>query len=181
MRYSQIMSIIWLAAPLHKCELPLLQYNKHYSEAGTQRGCNVISLGSFTEDSSSYFSLWFYGTVSRDGFFFKGLNILISTVCVLRWWFQDLSKASHFLLHSLTFYLFLWNFLLILNMVTETFLIMLFSLIGQCSPVPTSHWLQENAQELTGHRAASGMILQNHRSGGFLEHFQCRFRLLEGI
>jgi hypothetical protein len=60
-----------VAAPLRRCELPLLQYNKHYSEAGTQRGCNVISLGSFKEDSSSHFSRWFKGTVSRDGHFLK--------------------------------------------------------------------------------------------------------------
>ncbi len=33
------------------------------------------------------------GTMTRDGYFFKGLNILISTFCVCAVGFQDLSKA----------------------------------------------------------------------------------------
>jgi hypothetical protein len=37
------------------------------------------------------------GTVSRDGYFFEGLNILISTVCVCADGFQVLLKAFHHL------------------------------------------------------------------------------------
>ncbi len=34
--------------------------------------------------------------VSRDGYFFEGLNILISTFCVCADGFQDLSKVIHY-------------------------------------------------------------------------------------
>jgi hypothetical protein len=43
------------------------------------------------------------GTVSRDGYFFEGLNILISTFCVCAEGFQDLSNAFHYPLQLLTF------------------------------------------------------------------------------
>ena len=36
------------------------------------------------------------GTVSRDGYFFEGLSILISTFCVCADGFQGLSKAFHY-------------------------------------------------------------------------------------
>jgi hypothetical protein len=45
------------------------------------------------------------GTVSRDGYFFKGLNILVSTFCVCADAFQGRSKAFHYPLQLLTFYL----------------------------------------------------------------------------
>jgi hypothetical protein len=38
------------------------------------------------------------------------------------------------------------------KMFTETLFKIPLSVIGRCSLVPTSHWLQENAQELTCHR-----------------------------
>jgi hypothetical protein len=43
------------------------------------------------------------GTVSRDGNFFKGLNILISTFCVCADAFQGLYKAFHYPIQLLTF------------------------------------------------------------------------------
>jgi hypothetical protein len=38
-----------------------------------------------------------YCTVSRDGYFFEGLNILFSTFCLCADGFQGLSKAFHYL------------------------------------------------------------------------------------
>jgi hypothetical protein len=47
-------------------------------------------------------------------------------------------------------------------MLTEILLRLPFSVIGQCSLVPTSYWLEGKcAKNLP--QAASGMILQNHR------------------
>ncbi len=46
-------------------------------------------------------------------------------------------------------------------MLTETLLRIPFSVIGRCSLVPASHWLQRKLINLS--YAASGMILQNHR------------------
>jgi hypothetical protein len=47
-------------------------------------------------------------------------------------------------------------------MLTETLLRISFSVIGQCSLVPTSHWLQGKCTGIYLSQAASGMILQNH-------------------
>ncbi len=91
----------------------------------------------------------FKGTVSRDEYFFwssKHFNqYFLCMGCADG--FQGLSKAFHYLLQLLTFYLLLWRYLLILKMPTEMFLRIPFSVIGRCSL-----WLQENAQELTSHR-----------------------------
>ncbi len=46
----------------------------------------------------------FKGTLSRDGYFFEGLNILISTFCECADDFQGLSKAFHYPVQLLTFY-----------------------------------------------------------------------------
>ncbi len=42
----------------------------------------------------------------------------------------------------LSFYLLLWNYLLIFKMPTESFLRIPFSVIARCSLVPTYRWLQ---------------------------------------
>jgi hypothetical protein len=44
-------------------------------------------------------------TVSRNGYFFEGINILISTFCVCADGFQGLSKAFRYPIQLLTFYL----------------------------------------------------------------------------
>ncbi len=87
--------------------------------------------------------------MSRDGYFFVGLYILIGTFCVCTDDFQGLSKAFHYLL--------------ILEVLTETLLIISFSVIGRCCLVPASHWLQGECARNNLSRAASGMILQSHR------------------
>jgi hypothetical protein len=46
-------------------------------------------------------------------------------------------------------------------MLTETILRIPFSVIGRCSLVATSHWLQ--GARINVSKAALGMILQNHR------------------
>ncbi len=68
----------------------------------------------------------------KDGFFFEGLNILISAVCVCADGLKKkgLSKAFHY-----------------------------FSLIGRCSLMPTSHWLQGKCARINLPQEASGMIL----------------------
>jgi hypothetical protein len=48
-------------------------------------------------------------------------------------------------------------------MITETLLRIPFSVIGRCSLVPTSHWLQGKCARINLSQAASRMILQNHR------------------
>jgi hypothetical protein len=48
-------------------------------------------------------------------------------------------------------------------MLTETLLIILFSVTGRCSPVSTSYWLQGKCARIKSPHAASGIILQNHR------------------
>jgi hypothetical protein len=47
------------------------------------------------------------GTVSRDGYFLEGLNILISTLCVCADGLQGLSKAFHYPIKLLTFFSYL--------------------------------------------------------------------------
>ncbi len=81
------------------------------------------SLCEFSTDNSklkiflfSHLDRHIKGTVSRDGYFFKGLNILISTFCVFADCFQGLSKAFHYPIQLLSFYLLLWSYLLILKM-----------------------------------------------------------------
>ncbi len=94
----------------------------------------------------------FKGTVSRDRYFFKGLNILIRTFCVCADGFQDLSIALHYPVQLLTCFLLLWNYLLILKMLTETLLRISFSVIGRCSLVRPLSGCRENVQELTCNR-----------------------------
>ncbi len=86
------------------------------------------SIKGATKNLSRYCS--FKGTVSGYGYFFEGLNILISTFCVCADCFQGLSKAFHYAIQLLTFYLLLWSYLLILKMITETLLRISFSVIG---------------------------------------------------
>jgi hypothetical protein len=76
------------------------------------------------------------------------------------WWF---SKSFHFPKQLFTFYLLLWNYLLIFKMLTETVLRIPFSVIGRCSLGPTSHWLQGKCARIILFPAAFGIILQNHR------------------
>ncbi len=81
--------------------------------------------------------------MSRDGYLLEVLNILSVLLS--------------------TFYLLLWTYLLILKMLTETLIRIPFSVIGRCSLVPASHWLQGKCARINLSLAASGMILQNHR------------------
>jgi hypothetical protein len=49
-------------------------------------------------------------------------------------------------------------------MLTKTLLIIPFSMIGLCSQVLTSHWLQGKLARINLAQAASCTILQNHRT-----------------
>ncbi len=80
----------------------------------------------------------------------------------MRWWFsRSFKKAFHCPIQILTSYLFLWNYLLVLKMLTKTIPRVTFSVICQCSLVPTSHWLQRKCARINLSQAAS-MILQNN-------------------
>jgi hypothetical protein len=53
-----------------------------------------------------YFIISLQGTVSPDGYFFEGLNILISTFGVCADGFRALSRAFHYPIQLITFYSF---------------------------------------------------------------------------
>ncbi len=102
--------------------------------------------------------------MSREDIFPK----VLSQYCLfmLWWFFMDFSKAFHYPIQLLTFHLFLWKYLLILKMLTETLLRIPFSVIDRCSLVPISadlSWRKCARINLSQLQAASGMILQNHR------------------
>ncbi len=99
--------------------------------------------------------------MSRDGYFFKGVNILICTFYVCADGFQGFQKLFT---TQYNFYLFFASLKLLTNlkMLTETLLRISFSVICRCSQVPTSLWLQGNCPRINLSQAASGMILQNH-------------------
>ncbi len=63
----------------------------------------------------------------------------------------------------LTFYLLLWNYLLIFKMFTKTLLRIPFSVTGRCSLVPTSRWLHGKCARINLLQATSGIFLQDHR------------------
>jgi hypothetical protein len=59
-------------------------------------------------------------------------------------------------------------------MLTETLLRIPFAVIGRCSLVPTSHWLQGNARELTCHRRLSVLLIYFTESkAAFCKHLLC--------
>jgi hypothetical protein len=76
--------------------------------------------------------------------------------------FQGHSKAFHYPYTIKEFVFAYLNFLLILKMLPETLLRIHFSVIGRCSLVPTSHWLQGKFARINLSQA-SCMILQNLR------------------
>ncbi len=102
----------------------------------------------------------FKGIVSRSGCFFK-VNILISTFST----FYGLSKDFHYPVQLFT--LLLWNYLLILKMLTETLFRIPFSVISWFYLAPSRQPLlgcRENAQELFCHmRLPVWCYTQNHR------------------
>jgi hypothetical protein len=136
----------------------------------------VCILTMVTENTNCFFVK---GTVSRNRYIVKGLNILVSTFCVCNG-FQGLSKAFHCPIQLETFYLLLWNYLLILKMLAETFLRIPFSVIGQrcCWPLISC---RENVQELTCYRRLPAWFYRT--TGGSCKHFQSqnlRFWAFEG-
>jgi hypothetical protein len=85
----------------------------------------------------------FKGTVSRDGYFFDSLNILISTFCVCDDGFQCVLKSFSLPYTNIKF---LFSSLKLLTnfekCYTETLLITLLSAIGRQSPKSTPNWLK---------------------------------------
>ncbi len=62
-----------------------------------------------------------------------------------------------------TFSFLLWNYLQILKMLTKTLFRIPFSVIGQCSPVSTPHWLQWKWAEIYLSQVNFCVILEDHR------------------
>ncbi len=87
------------------------------------------------------------------------LNILLG----LRWRFLRSFKSSSLPYTNINFYWLLWDYLLILICLLNPPPNFFFSVIGRCSLVPTSHWLQGKCAKISMSQAASGMILQNPR------------------
>ncbi len=99
------------------------------------------------------------GQCHKMDIFLKGLNILISTFCVC----ADSFQAFHYPIQLLTFYLLLWNYLLMLKMLTET-LLRILSLwlvdVLQCRPVIGC---RKKCARINLSPAAFGIILKNHK------------------
>ncbi len=108
-------------------------------------------MGRAKSDYSKKCVVFFKGTGSRYGYFFKGLHILRS--------FNSFSLPYTII----SFWLLLWNYLLILKILHETLLRIPFPVIGRCSLLPISHWMQGKCARIILSQAAFGMILQNHR------------------
>ncbi len=115
---------------------------------------------SFCTDS---YVLQLKGQCREMDIFFEGLNILISTFFVCSAGFQGLSKAFQYPIQLLSYYFFLRNYSQILKMLAETLLTIPFSVIGRCSLVPTSHWMQGKCARINLSLVAFSIVLQNHR------------------
>jgi hypothetical protein len=63
-------------------------------------------------------------------------------------------------------------------MLTETLFRIPFSVIGRCSLVPTSHWLQGKCAKINLSQAASGMIWFYESQAAFCKHFQFQNRCI---
>jgi hypothetical protein len=115
--------------------------------------------------SALMFMCWlhFKGTVSLDRYCFGRSKYFNQYFLWMRWWFSRSFKSFCYPSHLLNFCMLLWNYLLILKMLPETLLRILTSVIGLCSLVPTSHWLQGKCARMNPSHPASGMTLQNHR------------------
>ncbi len=120
----------------------------------------------------------FKGTVSRDGYFFEGPNIWISTFFVCADSFQGLSKAFHYLVQLLTFYLLLWNHLLILKKANWN--LSQNSLLCDWRMFPCADLSLAVGKMRKNELVASCMILQNHRRRSVCIKCQnCPFRVFE--
>jgi hypothetical protein len=85
------------------------------------------------------------------------MDILISTLC-------ECGDGFPGLFNSFPIHYTIINFLFTsLNMISETLLKIIFSVIGRCFTVPTFHWLQGKFARFNFSQAVSGMIFQNHR------------------
>ncbi len=110
-----------------------------------------------------------WGSVTRWIHFFRPTHFN-ETFCVCAGGFQGLLKAFHYPMQFLSFYSLLWNYFLILKMLTETLLRISFSVIGRCSLVQTSHWLQGKCARITLAFSVSKSLLSGLWSG-LLEGF----------
>ncbi len=101
------------------------------------------------------------GTVSQEEHFFWRSEHFNQNFLCMRWLF--LRCFRRFSLPYTMINFICASLRLLTNYETETLLRIFFSLIGRCSLVPTSHWLQEKCTRIHLSLAAFGMILHNHR------------------
>jgi len=96
--------------------------------------------------------------------FFEVLNLLISAFCVFADGFQVLKVFLKLFITQYKNSLFIC-FFEITKMLTDALFRISFSVIGRCSPVPISHWMQGNSHcaRIDLSLAAFGITLQNHR------------------
>ena len=87
--------------------------------------------------------LSFKGTVSPDRYFRHSIKFFLFFLCIRCSFSRSFKSFSLYPIQLFTFYLLLLNYLLILKVFTETLLRIPFSVNGQCSQVPSSHWLEE--------------------------------------
>jgi hypothetical protein len=64
-------------------------------------------------------------------------------------------------------------------MLSETFLRIPFSVIGRCSLVPTSHWLQGKCARINLSQAATGMIFTESQAAFSVSKPPRRFRVFD--
>jgi hypothetical protein len=70
---------------------------------GLRAVLGIAHLDLLQETDTRDYVIFLFRIVSRDGYFFESLNILISAFCVCADGFQGLSTAFHFLIQLFTF------------------------------------------------------------------------------
>jgi hypothetical protein len=157
-----------------RVSITVLCFSLLYLSSSSQKVNSEVSSCTNTKFNLSLSLRCYFRTVSRDGYFFEGLNILISTVCVWDDGFQGLSlpnKIINFLFASLKS---LTNFENASRNPPQNFLLCDWS----CRPLIGC---RENARELqvTCHWRLS--VLFYRITGGFLQAFLVSKSLLWGL
>ncbi len=106
---------------------------------------SIVNFSSVSPIYRKFLVTSFKRTVSRNGYlFWRSKHFRLYFLC-MRWWFSRSFKNFSLPCTVYNFYHFLFASLKSLTnfeMLTETLLRIPFSVIGQFSPMPTSHWLK---------------------------------------
>jgi hypothetical protein len=138
-----------------------INFRSHYENKGTQqRDFFLRFLQEWTP--SKPLSRYLKGQCHEMDIFFKFKHFNQYFLC-MRCWFSRSFKSFSLPYTIINFLFPSLKLLTYFKMLTGTLLIIAFSVIGQCSPVSTPHWMQEKCARINLSLAASGMILQNQR------------------